>query len=67
MRLGSHRKFPIVFLSKPPLQSYVQEAPYDVEVAGYVAIQARIDAPKATAVVVEGTEGLRRSARNSSK
>jgi hypothetical protein len=40
------------------------EASYDVEVADYVSIVAWIDAPKATAVVVERTEGLRRSTRN---
>ena len=40
------------------------EASYDVEVADYVSIVAWIDASKATAVVVEKTKGLRRSARN---
>ena len=40
------------------------EAPYDVEVADYVSIVAWIDASNATAVVVERTEGLRRSTRN---
>ena len=40
------------------------EAPCDVEVADYVSIVAWIGASKATAVVVEKTKGLRRSARN---
>ena len=40
------------------------EASYDVGVADYVSIVGWIDASKATAVVVEKTKGLRRSARN---
>ena len=40
------------------------EASYDVEVSDYVSILAWIGASKATAAVVERTEGLRRSTRN---